>query len=193
MKVKHVVEHKKGYRAKKYARKPVPYIEPPKTQAQTKSQGSEEQRKQQIKEGMEKVYNDWLSSDHAPVDSDMGDNDAVFMKALHFLDTKTKRPDVEYFAHKLAHMYKNAGKSDDDVDMEEEVPGQTIGKISAVKPDGTVDIATPTGTTTVPALTLSPGQGNTLQMQMPKILPGMQVDMAKMSEELSDIKKLSGL
>ncbi len=192
MKVKHVLEHKKGYRAKKYAQKPKPYIQPVKPQAQVKSPGTEE-RKQQIKEGMERVYQDWLNSEHAPADNDSNDNDAVFMKALHFLDTKTKRPDVEYFAHKLAHMYQNSGKSEDDVDMEEEVPGQTIGKISAVKPDGTVDIATPAGTKTVSSLTLTPGQGNTLQMQMPKILPGMQVDMAKMSEELSDIKKLSGL
>lgn len=191
MKVKHVLEHKKGYRAKKYARKPVPYIEAPKPP--TKSQGPEEQRKQQIKEGMERVYSDWMNSEYAPMDDDSGDDDAVFMKALHFLDGKTKRPDIEYFAHKLAHMYHNSGDPDDDVDMEEEVPGQTIGKISAVKPDGSVDIATPTGTKTVPALTLTPGQGNTLQMQLPKILPGMQVDMAKMSEELADIKKLSGL
>lgn len=191
MKVKQIVdEHKKGFKAKKYPRKPKPYIEPMKPQAPVPP---EEQRKQQIKEGMERVYNDWLNSEHAPLDDDSGDSDAVFMKALHFLDGKTQRPDIEYFAHKLAHMYHGSGDPDDDVDMEEQVPGQTIGKVSAVKPDGTVDIATPTGVKTVAATQLMPGTGNTLQMQMPKILPGMEVDMAKMSEELDQIRKLSGL
>ena len=48
MKVKQIVgEHKKGFRAKKYARKPKSYIEPVKP---TGPQSPEDQRKQQIKE-----------------------------------------------------------------------------------------------------------------------------------------------
>ncbi len=190
MKVKQVVEHKKGFKAKKYARKPKSYIEPVKP---TAPQSPEEQRKQQIKEGMERVYSDWMNSEHAPMDDDAGDKDAVFMKALHFLDGKTQRPDIEYFAHKLAHMYHNSGEPDDDTEMEEQIPGQTIGKVSAVKPDGTVDIATPTGVKTVAATQLMPGQNNTLQMQMPKIIPGMEVDAAKTMESINDLRRLSGL
>jgi hypothetical protein len=188
MKVNQVVgEHKKGFKAKKYARKPKQYIEPVKP---TAPQGPEEQRKQQIKEGMERVFGDWMNSEHAPTDDESGDSDAVFMKALHFLDGRTKRPDIEYFAHKLAHMYHGSGDPDDDVEMEEELPGQMVGKVSQVKPDGSVDIATPTGVKTVTATQLTPGTGNTLQMQMPKIIPGMDV---KVAESLADIRKLSGL
>ncbi len=194
MKIKHIVdEHKKGVRARKYARKPTPYIELPKPQSPAKPASSDDQRKQQIKEGMERVYHDWMNSEYAPQDDESGDDDAVFMKALHFLDGKTKRPDIEYFAHKLAHMYHGSGEPDDDVEMEEEVPGQTIGKVSQVKPDGSVDIATPTGTKTVPATTLMPAGGNKLQMQMPKIIPGMEVDATKTLESIDDIRKLSGL
>jgi len=194
MKLKQVVgEHKKGFRAKKYAQKPKAYIEPVKPKAPIKPQSPEEQRKQQIKEGMQRVFSDWMNSEYAPQDDDSGNDDAVFMKALHFLDGKTQRPDIEYFAHKLAHMYHGSGDPEDDVEMEEEMPGQMVGKVSQVKPDGTVDIATPSGTKTVPATTLMPAGGNKLQMQMPKILPGMEVDAAKTAESLEDIRKLSGL
>lgn len=194
MKVKQVVgEHKKGFRAKKYAVKPKSYIEPVKPKAPIKPQSPEEQRKQQIKEGMERVYSDWMNSEHAPTDDESGDNDAVFMKALHFLDGKTKRPDIEYFAHKLAHMYHGSHDPEDDVEMEEELPGQKVGNVSQVKPDGTVDIATPQGVKTVPATSLMPTTGNKLQIQMPKIIPGMEVDAAKTFESIDDICKLSGL
>lgn len=109
MKVKQVVgEHKKGFRAKKYASKPKPYIEPHKPNAPEK--------------------------------------------------------------------------------MDEEMPGQMVGKVQQVKPDGTVDIQKPSGdTTTVQATALQPGDNNKLTMQVPKIQPGMEVDAEKTIEEEPDV------
>ncbi len=108
MKVKQVVgEHKKGFRAKKYASKPKAYIEPHKPKAPEK--------------------------------------------------------------------------------MDEEMPGQMVGKVQQVKPDGTVDIQKPSGdTTTVQATALQPGDNNKLTIQTPKIQPGMQVDAEKTIEEQPD-------
>lgn len=105
MKVKQVVgEHKKGFKAKKYASKPKSYIEP-----------------------------------HKP-----------------------KAPEQ----------------------VAEEMPGQMVGKVQQVKPDGTVDIQKPSGdTTTVQATALQPGDNNKLTMQIPKIQPGMEVDASKTIEE----------
>ena len=109
MKVKQVVgEHKKGFRAKKYASKPKPYIEP-----------------------------------HKP-----------------------KAPEQ----------------------VAEEMPGQMVGKVQQVKPDGTVDIQKPSGdTTTVQATALQPGDNNKLTIQTPKIQPGMEVDAEKTIEENPDV------
>ena len=111
MKVKQVVgEHKKGFRAKKYASKPKPYIEPHKPKA-------------------------------------------------------PKAPEP----------------------IAEEMPGQMVGKVQQVKPDGTVDIQKPSGdTTTVQATALQPGDNNKLTMQVPKIQPGMEVDAEKTIEEEPD-------
>jgi hypothetical protein len=68
--------------------------------------------------------------------------------------------------------------------VNEEMPGQMVGKIQQVKPDGTVDIQKPSGdTTTVQATALQPGDNNKLTMQVPKIQPGMQVDASKTIEE----------
>jgi hypothetical protein len=50
-----------------------------------------------------KHYNNWMSSEHAPHDSDSGDENAVFHKALHFLAGKAHPGDMEYHAH---HMTK---------------------------------------------------------------------------------------
>lgn len=57
--------------------------------------------------------------------------------------------------------------------------GEMVGKVSQVKPDGTVEIQKPAGdTTTVQATALQPGNNNKLTMQLPKIQPGMEVDSA---------------
>jgi hypothetical protein len=70
------------------------------------------------------------------------------------------------------------------VKVNEEMPGQMVGKVQQVKPDGTVDIQKPTGdTTTVQATALQPGDNNKLTMQVPKIQPGMEVDAEKTIEE----------
>jgi hypothetical protein len=68
--------------------------------------------------------------------------------------------------------------------VQEEMPGQMVGKVQQVKPDGTVDIQKPSGdTTTVQATALQPGDNNKLTMQVPKIQPGQEVDASKTIEE----------
>ena len=67
------------------------------------------------------------------------------------------------------------------------IPGQMVGKVSKVDPaTGKVDIQTPTGqTTTVNATQVTPGdKPNSLSMQVPNVQPGMEVDAAKVQEEL---------
>ena len=81
-----------------------------------------------------------------------------------------------------------------DVPMREELPGQEIGKVQQVKPDGTVDIQKPDGeTTTVQQTQLQPGENNNLTMNVPKIQSGQQVTAPTTSESLSDIRRLSGI
>jgi hypothetical protein len=60
-----------------------------------------------------------------------------------------------------------------------ETAGQPIGKVQQVKPDGSVDIQSPTGTTTtVQSTSLQAGDNNQLTMQVPKIQPGQEVNTA---------------
>lgn len=67
---------------------------------------------------------------------------------------------------------------------EDMAPGQTVGKVQQVNPDGTAVIQSPDGNTqTVQQTQLQPGDNNTLSMQVPKIQPGQQVDASKTIEE----------
>ena len=52
-----------------------------------------------------KHYNDWMNSEHAPHDSDSGDDNTVFHKALHFLSGKVHPGDMEYHAHHMAKKF----------------------------------------------------------------------------------------
>jgi hypothetical protein len=69
-----------------------------------------------------------MNSENAPMDDDA--EDAVFTKALHFLSGRTQRPDVEFFAHKLADKFFG---QDDEFEIDETTP---IGVVSNVSPDG---------------------------------------------------------
>jgi hypothetical protein len=68
--------------------------------------------------------------------------------------------------------------------VQEEMPGQMVGKVQQVNPDGTAVIQSPDGKTqTVQQTQLQQGDNNTLSMQVPKIQPGQQVDASKTIEE----------
>jgi hypothetical protein len=63
---------------------------------------------------------------------------------------------------------------------EDMAPGQAVGKVQQVNPDGTAVIQSPDGKTqTVQQTQLQQGDNNTLSMQVPKIQPGQQVDASK--------------
>ena len=67
---------------------------------------------------------------------------------------------------------------------EDMAPGQAVGKVQQVNPDGTAVIQSPDGKTqTVQQTQLQQGDNNTLSMQVPKIQPGQQVDASKTIEE----------
>jgi hypothetical protein len=71
-----------------------------------------------------------------------------------------------------------------EVPMREEMPGQSIGKVQQVNPDGTAVIQSPDGNTqTVQQTQLQPGDNNKLSMQVPKITTGQEVDASKTIEE----------
>jgi hypothetical protein len=71
-----------------------------------------------------------------------------------------------------------------DVPMREEIPGQSLGKVQQVNPDGTAVIQSPDGNTqTVQQTQLQPGDNNKLSMQVPKITTGQEVDASKTIEE----------
>ncbi len=186
MKVKQIVsEHKKGVRAHIYNKKattkaqgPVPLYGPDKNDAKLK-----------------------------PVKINEAPEDAAIMAQVNALKQSNPQFAAELQAKKLSlvrgilpdaqkhnaavmQQYKMLVQKYSGKSVQEEMPGQMVGKVSQVKPDGSVDIATPTGVKTVTATQLTPGTGNTLQMQMPKIIPGMDV---KVAESLADIRKLSGL
>jgi len=67
---------------------------------------------------------------------------------------------------------------------ENPMPGQSIGKVQQVNPDGTAVIQSTDGNTqTVQQTQLQQGDNNKLSMQVPKITPGQEVDASKTIEE----------
>lgn len=78
----------------------------------------------------------------------------------------------------------NADLKENDQSVQEEMPGQMIGKVASTTPDGKVNVQKPDGTTqTVDQSQLQPGENNKLSMNTPKITPGQEVDAAKTMEE----------
>ncbi len=135
MKVKQVVgEHKKGFRAKKYASKPKPYIEPVKPQGPV---APSEQKKQQVKEGaIDRLYGHWMNSEDAPMDDDSGDYNSVYKKAVSFLDGRVNPKYVDNFANALTSYFH--GEDDlEPMNVGDELDETTpIGTVSNVSPDG---------------------------------------------------------
>jgi hypothetical protein len=84
-----------------------------------------------------------------------------------------------------------------DPDLSEETPGQELGTIGAVKPDGTVEVKKADGTSTVvQQQELKPGATpNTLTMPVPKINPGEKVLAAPVAEsaDLTAMLRIAGL
>ena len=62
----------------------------------------------EVKEGpddLDKHYNDWLNSEHAPFDDEAGDDNLVINKAMHFLHGRVHPDHLEQHAHKLASKF----------------------------------------------------------------------------------------
>lgn len=164
MKIHHIVgEHKKGVRAKKYNKKPINTIGPKKPE-------------QPISESPDTArhFHDWLHSEHSPYSDEAGDDNAIFMKALHFLKGRVHPGDMEHHAH---HMTKMFHGDDPDEDIGED---DMFGKISAVNPDGTADVQKPDGTKlTIKQDNMLPGQNNKLVLNKEPegLKTGQEVDV----------------
>lgn len=66
-------------------------------------------------------YNDWMNSEHAPHDSDSGDDEAVFHKAIHFLHGKGVHPgDIEFHAHHMAHKFHGGMEEEHEEDDQDD-------------------------------------------------------------------------
>jgi len=180
MKVKQIVgEHKKGVRAHIYNKKattkaqgPVPLYGPDKNDAKLKP----------------------VKMNEAPEDSAilaqvnaLKQSNPQFAAELQSKKLSLVRgmgPDSQKHNAAIMQQYKMLVQKYSGNSVQEEMPGQMVGKVQQVRPDGTVDIQKPSGdTTTVQATALQAGDNNKLTMQTPKIQPGMQVDASKTIEE----------
>jgi hypothetical protein len=200
MKVKQVVgEHKKGFRAKKYAMKPKQYIAPIKPVAPTKPA--------ELNEGIDELFHRWMNSEYAPMDDDSGDDRAVFDKAIHFAaDVLNGRSDAESLAWRLTSKFHG-----EDDDLDETTP---IGVVSSVSPDGKqvvikktdgTELKT-TGDAVLPGpdgktASLAPGAGNDLKPGTPitsnqegaTMGEGRSNRPNKAAAELTDMLRIAGL
>jgi hypothetical protein len=139
-------------------------------------------------EDYDKLYN--LLSDDGPVGQYLHDqiNDIQAETGLHPKD------DFE----KIESMLMNRVQREfGEQDIAEETPGQELGTIGAVKPDGTVEVKKADGSSTVvQQQELKPGATpNTLTMPVPKINPGEKVLAAPVAEsaELTAMLRIAGL
>ena len=70
-----------------------------------------------VQEGPEtdpdELFNQWMNSEDAPMDDDSGDENAVFTKAMRFLDGRVPEHDLEGYAEELADRF-HGGTYDDE-------------------------------------------------------------------------------
>lgn len=134
MKINQIVgEHKKGFRAKKYAKKPINTIAPKKPEP-IKPQGPVGPG-DKLNESLQKAFDSWMNSEYAPYDDDSGDYNEVFRKALHFAaDHLDNRSDSESLASKLTSMFHG---EDPDIDLDETgEAGQQAFQVQKNGPEG---------------------------------------------------------
>lgn len=134
MKINQIVgEHKKGFKAKKYAKKPVNAIGPKKPAKKPEpitAQGPVGPG-DQLKESLQTAFDSWMNSEYAPYDDDSGDYNEVFRKALHFAANHLdNRSDSEHLAHKLTNMFHG---EDPEMDLDEDEAYQ----VQKTGPEGT--------------------------------------------------------
>jgi len=180
MKVNQIVsEHKKGVRARIYNKKattkaqgPVPLYGPEKNDAKLKP----------VK--INEAPGDLELINQVKALQQSNPQFAAELQAKKLSLVRGIGPDSQKHNAAVMQQYKMLVQKYSGNSVQEEMPGQMVGKVQQVKPDGTVDIQKPSGdTTTVPATSLQPGDNNKLTMQTPKIQPGMQVDASKTIEE----------
>lgn len=135
MKIKQIVgEHKKGFRAKKYAKKPQNTIAPKKPEP-IKPQGPVGAG-DKLNESLQNAFDSWMNSEYAPYDDDSGDYNTVFRKALHFAASHLdNRSDSEHLANRLVNMF-HGDEPDMDLDEEGEA-GQQAFQVQKSGPEGT--------------------------------------------------------
>ncbi len=68
-----------------------------------------------VQEGtdIDKMFDQWMNSEYAPMDDDSGDDKVVFQKALSFLDGEVPEDDIESYAEELSDRF-HGGTYDDE-------------------------------------------------------------------------------
>jgi len=68
-----------------------------------------------VQEGtdIDKMFDQWMNSEYAPMDDDSGDDKVVFQKALSFLDGQVPEDDIESYAEELSDRF-HGGTYDDE-------------------------------------------------------------------------------
>ena len=62
---------------------------------------------------IDKMFDQWMNSEYAPMDDDSGDDKVVFQKALSFLDGEVPEDDIESYAEELSDRF-HGGTYDDE-------------------------------------------------------------------------------
>jgi hypothetical protein len=184
MKVQQIVsEHKKGFRAKKYAAKPKKYIEPVKPQGPV---GTGEKVNENINFGGKGVNLRSLEVDGVDTKDYPDFSDAYFSYGEFEDGTQLSDEQLDMLTDKHGDLvHQMAYDSLHEGSIEETQPGGMVGKISAVdKSQGTANIQGPDGATkTVDITQLKPGENNTVTLNTPELNPGTTVNAEKSMEE----------
>ena len=150
MKVNQIVrEHTKGMRAKKYARKPINTIAPKKPEGPKPAE-----QKKPVNEGaIDKLFGQWINSEDAPYDDDSGDYNAVYDKAVRFLNGRVDPKYIDNFANALvSHFHGEDDLEPMDVgdaldEVGEDIASMTGTSGKVIANDGkTITVAMPDGT-----------------------------------------------
>lgn len=184
MKVNQIIgEHKKGFRAKKYASKPKKYIEPIKPQGPV---GAGEKVNEGLTIGGKAVNTRSLEIDGVDRRDYPDFSDAYFSYGEFDDGTSLSDEQLEMLTNQHGDWVNElAHDSLHEAGIEETQPGGLVGKISGVdQSQGTAKIQGPSGETkTVDVSQLKPGENNTVTLDTPELLPGTTVNAEKNMEE----------
>lgn len=80
---------------------------------------------------VDELYNDWMSSEYAPMDDESGDDRAVMRKAMHFLHGQVPSGNLKKLAMMFAHQFHGSGLDDEMDEVQSPYPSRNAGTPAA--------------------------------------------------------------